>query len=147
MGKIIEAGKEHVAELTKLAMKVYTGSEFEGLQQEFIDMIPSDKHKLLLYKDNGRFIAFMHLSIRVDYVEGSNSSPTGYLEGVYVEPEYRRKGISAALFEEGKKWLLEKGCTQIGSDMQEGNHDSYSFHMGIGFKEAGRLVTFIRDIN
>ncbi|WP_052345768.1 aminoglycoside 6'-N-acetyltransferase [Paucisalibacillus sp. EB02] len=146
MGKVIVAGKEQVDDLIKLAMKVYTGSTYDGLQQEFHDMFQTDKHRFLLYLVKEKPIAFMHLSIRVDYVQGCESSPTGYLEGVYVDPDYRKKGISTALFNEGKKWLLEKGCKQIGSDMEEGNHTSYSFHMSVGFKEAGRLVTFIQDL-
>ena len=147
MEKIIVAGKEHVGALTELAVKVYTGSIFEELRQELMEMIPTDKHKFLLYLINGEQVAFMHLSIRVDYVQGTKSSPTGYLEGVYVNPDYRKKGISTALFNEGKKWLLEKGCKQVGSDMEEGNQNSYLFHMSVGFKEAGRLVTFIQDLN
>jgi aminoglycoside 6'-N-acetyltransferase I len=146
LGEIIVAGKEEVNDLINLAMKVYTGSTYDGLQEELNEMLLTDKHRFLLYVLNGNPIAFMHLSIRVDYVQGSESSPTGYLEGVYVAPDYRKKGISTALFIEGKKWLLEKGCKQIGSDMEEGNQNSYSFHMGVGFKEAGRLVTFIQDL-
>ncbi|WP_051359523.1 aminoglycoside 6'-N-acetyltransferase [Paucisalibacillus globulus] len=147
MGKIIAAGKEQIDELIKLAMEVYTGSTYEGLHQEFNEMFLTDKHRFLLYIMNDEPVAFMHLSIRVDYVQGCESSPTGYLEGVYVNPDFRKRGISTALFNEGKKWLLEKGCKQIGSDMEEGNQNSYLFHRSVGFKEAGRLVTFIQDLN
>ncbi len=146
LGEIKVAGKEEMNHLINLAMRVYTGSSYDGLQDEFEEMFLSDKHRFLLYILNGEPIAFMHLSIRVDYVQGSESSPTGYLEGVYVMPDYRKKGISTALFHDGKTWLLEKGCKQIGSDMEEGNLDSYSFHKSVGFKEAGRLVTFIQNL-
>lgn len=39
-------------------------------------------------------IGFSMLSIRTDYVEGAEKSPTGYLEGIYVEPEYGKEGYS-----------------------------------------------------
>jgi aminoglycoside 6'-N-acetyltransferase I len=146
LGEIIVAGKEQIDDLINLSMKVYKGSTYDGLLQEFNEMFLTEKHRFLLYLIDGEPIAFMHLSIRVDYVQGCESSPTGYLEGVYVAPAYRKKGISTALFNEGKKWLLAKGCKQIGSDMEEGNKNSYSFHMSVGFKEAGRLVTFIQDL-
>ncbi|WP_225743526.1 GNAT family N-acetyltransferase [Marinilactibacillus sp. Marseille-P9653] len=33
------------------------------------------------------------------YVEGTNTSPVGYLEGIYVEPYYRRHKIAQVLLE------------------------------------------------
>ncbi|WP_064971732.1 GNAT family N-acetyltransferase [Ornithinibacillus californiensis] len=114
MGYITKAGHNHLEELTRLALELYTGNEFEELQAEMLEMLKSTKHQFLLYYDSDHPVGFMHLSIREDYVEGSDVSPTGYLEGVYVKPEWRRNGISTKLFREGKNWLLEKGCTQIG---------------------------------
>jgi aminoglycoside 6'-N-acetyltransferase I len=43
-------------------------------------------------------------------------------------------------------WLKEKGCKQIGSDSYIDNKLSYNFHLGAGFREAGKLITFIKDI-
>ena len=34
-------------------------------------------------------IGFAQCTLRNDYVEGSSSSPVGYLEGIYVKDEYR----------------------------------------------------------
>jgi aminoglycoside 6'-N-acetyltransferase I len=144
---IMEAGKEQVDSLTKLGMELWPDNEFSELKNDFLDNIESDNNKLFLYLDRGVPVAFLHVSIRVDYVEGSDSSPTGYLEGIYVQPTHRRKGISTLLFNEGKAWLKRKGCTQVGSDMEIDNQDSYPFHMSLGFKEAGRLITFIRDLD
>jgi aminoglycoside 6'-N-acetyltransferase I len=146
MGYITEASHNQLEELTRIALELYTGNEFEELQAEVLEMLKSTKHHFLLYYDSDHLVGFMHLSIREDYVEGSVASPTGYLEGVYVKPELRRNGISTKLFHEGKKWLLEKGCTQIGSDTEIDNQDSYHLHMGLGFKEANRLITFIQDL-
>ncbi|WP_201777891.1 aminoglycoside 6'-N-acetyltransferase [Ornithinibacillus contaminans] len=146
MGTIIEVKEEHVEDLTRLTMELWPGHDVVELTNEYKETLKTDNNKFYLYIENGVAVAFMHLSIRVDYVEGSESSPTGYLEGVYVQPDYRRKGISTELFNEGKSWLKENGCKQIGSDMEMDNQDSYPFHMSLGFNEAGRIITFIRDI-
>lgn len=146
MGTIIEATTEQLKDLTNLASELYNGNNSEALENELKQMLENSNHRFLLYVEDEQPIAFMHLSIRTDYVQGSETSPTGYIEGVYVKGEYRRKGISTKLFHEGKKWFKRHGCTQVGSDMEVDNQDSYPFHMSLGFKEAGRLITFIKDL-
>ncbi|HAM81907.1 aminoglycoside 6'-N-acetyltransferase [Ornithinibacillus bavariensis] len=147
LGEILVAGKKQLDGLTKLAMELWPGHDFMEFKQEFEEMLQTDKDRFLLYVVDGEAVAFMHLSIRTEYVEGADSSPTGYIEGVYVSPSYRRRGISTKLFHEGKKWLVEHGCKQVGSDMEIDNKDSYPFHISLGFQEAGRLITFIRDLD
>ncbi|RDW16226.1 aminoglycoside 6'-N-acetyltransferase [Oceanobacillus chungangensis] len=146
MEKIIEASTDHLHALTKLGISLWPENEFEALKDEFATLIDRDQHKILLTLIEEQTVAFIHLSIRNDYVEGSNSSPTGYVEGIYVSPEYRKQGISRRLFKEGRKWLLHKGCKQVGSDIEWSNQVSYEFHKSIGFKEANRLITFIQDL-
>jgi aminoglycoside 6'-N-acetyltransferase I len=86
------------------------------------------------------------MSLRFDYVEGANSSPVGYIEGIYVDEVHRYKGISRRLVEAGVEWSKSRGCREIASDTQIDNHASQEFHKRIGFKEAGRLVAFIKEI-
>lgn len=95
---------------------------------------------------HAQLIAFIHISVRSDYVEGSKDSPTGFIEGIYVKPEYRKKGISKNLIEKGESWLKTKGCSQIGSDIEQSNDTSYHFHKNVGFKEVNRLIAFIKEI-
>ncbi|MFD2043281.1 aminoglycoside 6'-N-acetyltransferase [Ornithinibacillus salinisoli] len=147
MEKIIELSINHLDNVTDMAMALWPGHDFTELKEEFSDHINSDKSHVLLWLQEEEPIAFIYLSIRTDYVEGAISSPTGYVEGIYVKPNYRRKGISNKLFNEGKKWMLEKGCKQVGSDIEYDNTVSYDFHTGIGFKESGRLITFIQDLD
>jgi aminoglycoside 6'-N-acetyltransferase I len=147
MGEIVVAGQEQVESLTRIALELWPDHDLLEFKQEFEEMIPTNNNRFLLYVVDKEAVAFMHLSIRTDYVEGSESSPTGYMEGVYVKPTYRRKGISTKLFHEGKKWLVQNGCKQVGSDMEMDNKDSYPFHMSLGFQEAGRIITFIRDLD
>jgi GNAT superfamily N-acetyltransferase len=143
---IVDASAEHIQQYTEMALDLWPESSEEELHQSFRGILKSDRDKILFYKEQDEFVSFIHLSIRVDYVEGTESSPAGYIEGVYVKSEHRRKGYSKKLLEIGEQWLIEKGCSQIGSDIHLDNQVSHAFHTSIGFKEAARLIAFIKDI-
>ncbi|MGA4720012.1 aminoglycoside 6'-N-acetyltransferase [Fictibacillus nanhaiensis] len=144
----IKDANEHVLDsLTELALALWPDNKFNELRKEFKQILDSEKDKVIVYLNHAEPIAFIHVSIRSDYVEGSQSSPTGFVEGIYVKPDYRRKGISNKLIAEGESWLKTKGCKQIGSDIELSNDTSYHFHTSVGFKEANRLIAFIKDIH
>ncbi|SEB49282.1 aminoglycoside 6'-N-acetyltransferase [Paenibacillus sp. GP183] len=146
MDKIVEAQQQHLDIFLEMGLDLWTDYDYEELRVTLLDILQSDKYKVLFYCTDEEFIAFIYLSVRTDYVEGSDSSPTGYIEGIYVKPGHRRKGISRKLLTEGEQWLKGKGCKQIGSDIYIDNKVSYDFHTSIGFKEAGRLIALIKDL-
>ncbi len=101
---------------------------------------------LLCFSFVGQAIAFANISLRVDYVEGSDSSPVGYLEGIFVEREYRQQGIARLLVNEAEKWAYKKGAREMGSDTEAHNKSSQQFHQAIGYKKAGTIVHFIKKL-
>ncbi|HZG86694.1 MAG TPA: aminoglycoside 6'-N-acetyltransferase [Paenibacillus sp.] len=144
---IIEKAKpSNLDELTNLAMKLWPENSWDNLRTELEDLIQSEKDIIYLAFVEGECIGFIHMSLRVDYVEGSRSSPVGYVEGIYVEENHRRKGISKKLVEAGEQWSKSLGCNEIASDTEVDNYDSQQFHKKIGFREAGRIVAFIKNI-
>ena len=104
------------------------------------------KLQILVAANKQHLIGFAMFSIREDYVEGASSSPTGYLEGIYVKPEYRKYGVARTLYEDGEKWVLSQGCEEIGSDTWTWNKGSQKFHAALGFREEEILVHFIKRI-
>ncbi|MBY6035823.1 GNAT family N-acetyltransferase [Fictibacillus nanhaiensis] len=147
MGLIIAAKEMHLNNLTKMGKELWPENDFNELKSEFLNLLHSDKDKLFLFLKNEEPIGFIHVSIRSDYVEGAISNPTGFVEGVYVRPDLRRKGVSKKLLKEGEEWLKTKGCKQIGSDIELENEASYKFHTNVGFKEVNRIIAFIKDIH
>ena len=143
---ILEANKSRIDELTILGLLLWPDNDFEDLKDDFSQLMESEYNKVYLYFHENSCVAFIHLSVRRDYVEGSNSSPVAYVEGIYVKPEYRRQGISKQLITAGEQWGRALGCTQIASDIEQSNTESFDFHLGVGFKETNRLITFIKDI-
>jgi len=144
---IVEANDKNLDKLTDLAMHLWPDNQRDSLKEDFNKVKELENHKLYLAIKNDEYVGFIHLSLRTDYVEGSNSSPVGYVEGIYVEPGYRNLGISRELIKHGEKWAMTKGCTQMASDIEMDNKDSYAFHLKVGFLEAGRIIAFIKDLN
>ncbi|MCR5611334.1 MAG: GNAT family N-acetyltransferase [Clostridiales bacterium] len=83
---------------------------------------------------------------RRDYVEGCETSPVGYLEGVGVKEGFRRRGIARKLVLECEQWAREKGCTEFASDCELKNTASLDFHLGVGFREENRIICFKKSL-
>ena len=91
-------------------------------------------------------IGFAQCQLRYDYVEGTDSSPVGYLEGIYVASEYRKHGIARELLSACESWAKTKGCTEFASDCELENTQSLQFHLNVGFEEANRIICFTKKL-
>ena len=76
------------------------------------------------------------------YAEGCVSSPVGYLEGIWVDPEARRCGIASSLVDGALAWARACGYAELGSDCDLENLASQAFHRATGFEEVQRIVCF-----
>ena len=91
-------------------------------------------------------IGFAQCQLRHDYVEGTESSPVGYLEGIYVADEYRKQGVARELLFACESWAKAKGCTEFASDCELDNTQSLRFHLNVGFEEANRIICFTKKL-
>jgi ribosomal-protein-alanine N-acetyltransferase len=92
-------------------------------------------------------IGFAHCSLRDEYVNGTEFDGTkGYLEGIYILPEYRMNGVAAALVRLCEGWAKEHGCREFASGILIDNTDSYHFHLRLGFVETERVIFFRKEI-
>ena len=94
----------------------------------------------------GEPIGFAEVSIRVDHVEGTSSAPVPYLEGWYVAPAHRGRGIGTALLEFIEGWARMRGYREIASDTEIDNEASILLHRRRGFAEVGRTVHFVKTL-
>ncbi|MUG85423.1 GNAT family N-acetyltransferase [Paenibacillus timonensis] len=143
---IEHANPTNLDDVTRLALKLWPDHEWSELRGEFEDVLASEKDKVFLAAIDSNYIGFLHMSLRFDYVEGSSSSPVGYVEGIYVDENHRNQGISRQLVEAGEVWAKSMGCKELGSDTGWDNQVSQAFHQKIGFREAGRIVAFMKEI-
>jgi aminoglycoside 6'-N-acetyltransferase I len=107
---------------------------------------PHRYEQLIAYSDERRPIGFAEASVRTDYVNGTVSSPVAFLEGIYVVPDQRRKGVAAALVAAVSEWGLRAGCSELASDALLDNKVSHAVHRALGFSETERVVYFRKEL-
>ncbi len=132
--------------LTKYALSLYNDSSANELSDEFEKSIKNKNAAIFLACEDNVCIGFAQCQLRHDYVEGTVSTPVGYLEGIFVEEKYRRKGYAKALLFSCEKWAKEQGCTEFASDCELVNTDGYNFHCEMGFKEVNRIICFAKTL-
>jgi aminoglycoside 6'-N-acetyltransferase I len=79
-------------------------------------------------------------------VDSCSTDCVGYLEGWYVIPEARRRGIGRALVAAAEDWARGQGCREFASDAEVNNEASQRAHLALGFTETGRAVNFRKDL-
>lgn len=145
------ATKKDAITVAKLAIQMWEDNIIEELTGEFESLITSDDAQIFLKivqdsADNDKAVGFAQCQLRYDYVEGTDSSPVGYLEGIFIEEAYRGRSFAKELLDACQNWAKEKGCTEFASDCELDNVGSLKFHMAMGFEEAGRIICFTKKL-
>ena len=143
---IKSAVKSDARILAELAIQMWNDHTVLDLEKEFENLIQSDKAVCFIKYVDNTAVGFAQCQIRTDYVEGTQTSPVGYLEGIFVVETYRHYGYAKELLKECEKWEKEKSCTEFASDCELDNVDSLRFHMAMGFEEANRIICFKKNI-
>lgn len=94
---------------------------------------------------DGGLAGFVEVSLR-RYADGCDSSPVGYVEGWYVDTQFRRAGLGRKLLAAAEGWARAKGCTEMASDALLDNVDSYRAHCRLGYAEVERQVCFRKSL-
>ena len=96
----------------ELAALLWRGSTTEELADEFRPLLATGRARIFLQYEGGVPIGFAQCQLRHDYVEGTDTSPVGYLEGIFVREGYRRRGYGRALLSACESWARAQGCPE-----------------------------------
>ena len=143
---VLRAESAHISAVTELALQLWEGHTAEELAPEFTKLIREADCAVFLAEQAGKYVGFAQCQLRRDYVEGTSTSPVGYLEGIYVCPEHRGIGLAKALLSRCERWAKEQGCTEFASDCELTNTASLAFHQALGFTEANRIICFTKPL-
>jgi aminoglycoside 6'-N-acetyltransferase I len=70
---------------------------------------------MIVETEDHRAIALLELSIRLD-IPGLEGQPVGYVEGLYIKPEARRRDLGRRLLHASREWAREQKCLAFASD-------------------------------
>ena len=143
--EIKKATKNEIEQVANLAVKMWDSSTVEELTADFEEFINNGGAVFLAYRDN-KAIAFAQCGLRRDYVEGTESSPVGYLEGIFVVEDERMQGVAKQLLNAYQDYAKEQGCTEFASDCELDNEESLRFHLKMGFAETNRIICFTKKL-
>lgn len=114
-----------------------------GELREEMEAILSDRTNavFVVVRPNGVLGGFIEASQR-KYAEGCSSSPVGYIEGWYVDPDLRGQDIGRQLVSAAESWAISEGMRELASDCQLENITSLKAHLALGYEEVERLIHF-----
>ena len=108
---------------------------FEGESRDISDAFVMEKE--------GTIIGFIEINIR-NFAEGSDADSVPYVEGWFIEEEFRGQGLGSSLMSFVEFWARAEGFTELASDTTLENTGSISLHKRLGFKEQERVVCFLK---
>lgn len=143
---IRQANAKDLPALAELACRLWPDHSMEEMEAELARIMAKPEAAFFLAFHQERAVGFAQCQLRHDYVEGTDSSPVGYLEGIFVAEDRRHQGIAKALLAACEGWARDQGCAEFASDCELSNVDSLGFHLKVGFLEAGRVICFTKKL-
>ena len=143
---IRKASKNDIITIANLAVLMWNNASVDDLANEFSELLSRDNAQIFLEYENDIPVGFAQCQLRSDYVEGTETTPVGYLEGIFILENYRNRGYAKELLNECEKWAKDKGCKEFASDCEIDNDNSFKFHMAMNFTEANRIICFTKKL-
>ncbi|MBQ8238673.1 MAG: GNAT family N-acetyltransferase [Oscillospiraceae bacterium] len=143
---IRSARADDLDSLTRLGLQLWPDHEFEELRHDFAEIMAKPEAAFFLAVEKEQAVGFAQCQLRHDYVEGTESSPVGYLEGIFVKADHRGRGLAGRLLAACENWAREQNCREFASDCELHNTGSLRFHLNMGFEEAGRIICFKKKL-
>lgn len=137
---------EDITKVAELAVALWPDNDIVALADEMKEIIAQKDSIIVLAFNEQEAIGFAQCQIRNDYVEGTSTSPVGYLEGVYVKDAFRKQGLARKLIAKCEKWAKGQGCSEFASDCELHNEESLAMHIRLGFIEANRIICFTKKL-
>jgi aminoglycoside 6'-N-acetyltransferase I len=139
--------EEDLPEWLRLRRMLWDETDVTEHESEMFDILDFPDLQLVLVADvgEGKLAGFLEASIR-PFVEDCHTDNVGYLEGWFVEPEYRRHGVGRALVAAAENWARAQGSTEMASDTEVGNEAGLAAHEALDYQVSSKLIHLRKDL-
>jgi aminoglycoside 6'-N-acetyltransferase I len=135
-------------ELAKMRALLWPDASLEDHRKE-LDALLSDGRTgtlpmaiLVSHDQDGALIGFLEVGLR-SHADGCDPArPVGFVEGWFVQEEFRNRGIGRELMRTAEDWARSQGCLEMASDTWIDNEGSQRAHEALGFEVVDRCVHF-----
>jgi aminoglycoside 6'-N-acetyltransferase I len=137
---------EDYDEWLRMRLLLWPDHSEEELRVEMVEIV-SDRTNAtyVAVRPDGSLGGFIETSQR-KYAEGCRTSPVGYIEGWYVDPDLRGRGIGRQLVSAAESWAKASGLSEMASDCELDNQVSLDAHLALGYEEVERLIQFKKSL-
>lgn len=92
--------------------------------------------------DDQTLVGFLEVGLR-SHADGCNpAQPVGYIEGWYVDEDYRHRGVGKMLLAAAEDWARSHNCVEMASDALIDNELSQRVHERLGYEVVDRCVHY-----
>ena len=123
--------------------KLHPDQSAADFEQELaiLTALPDPYVGFLAFAPDGEVSGMIDARVR-NYVEGAPDLRAAFVEDLWVEPEYRRRGVARLLLNAVESWARDEGMVWLGSDTPPDNRESQEWHLAAGFGVVERLIVF-----
>ena len=91
---------------------------------------------------SGQLVGFLEVDLR-SHADGCDPTrPVGYIEGWYLDTDWRGQGIGRKLLAAAEDWARSHGCLEMASDTWIDNELSQRVHEAAGYTVVDRCVHY-----
>lgn len=100
------------------------------IKENFLATVQSNRANIFLMSDNSEQKGYVSLSVQ-PFIDKNG---IGYIESIYVKPEYRRQKLATKLINFSQEYFLEQNIYNIQLDVSKINEEAIKFYESLGFE-------------
>ncbi len=97
---------------------------FERRIEKFL-ALPDDRLYVRAAEDSGAIVGYVVATV--------SAGGAGEIDSIFIEDEYRARGVGSALMDQALAWLSAAGCREISVGVAVGNEEAFGFYRRFGF--------------
>lgn len=143
---IRKANYKDIDILTEMAVKLFVDITVENIRDEMESILSTENSVCYIMFENNKHIGFIYCQLKYDYIEDVKAYPVGYLEGAFLEEEYRKNEYVIEFFKFFENWAKAIGCKEIASNCEVSDTVTLELLKLMGMQEEYRIVHFRKNL-
>lgn len=139
--KIIVAGRTHLDDWINLRLQLWEGN-YHTFNNEVLNILQAqDQICYLAHNDQGESVGFIEGKLYQNQNE-----KYGFVEGWYVIPDLRKKGVGFMLMDALENWFTHQAIEKFYSDTIPAQYpQSTTAHLHKGYKILHNVTVFVKE--